>query len=55
MTGSLKAPGEEVVSQNLNGDEHQWKGNHWVTKDKFYWDQNSRSFFVATAVAALTG
>lgn len=24
---SLKAPGEEVVRQNLNGDELQWKGN----------------------------
>lgn len=27
---SLKAPGEEVVRRNPNGDEHQWKGDDWA-------------------------
>lgn len=31
VTGeSLKAPGEEVVRLNPNGDEHQWKGDDWA-------------------------
>ena len=30
IEGSLKAPGEEVVRRNLNGDELQWKGNYWA-------------------------
>jgi len=42
VTGeSLKAPGEEVVRRNPNGDEHQWKGDDWA---QYLW---ALFFFIA--------
>lgn len=53
VTGSPKAPGEEVVSQNLSGVEHQWRGNQGLLRPPMLGSKYGGFHFVATPKAAL--